>query len=132
MSENVTPLGFAEELCDFVRSKTLNRVGLFRTEKFHFCVFLKDATLTESSIGTIRRIIEEQKPAHTSYSLKVLEPLFYLDKHTYLGVNTVPNKLEFEFIIGKTVIGRNSVLVDKEQAGQLGVRSRIGIDTKLT
>lgn len=103
---------------------------LFGTEPFCFCVFLKDTTLSENSIGTIRRIIEEQKPAHTCYSLKVLEPWLYLDMHTYLGINTVLTRQEF--VLGKTVIGRDSSLADEERTGQLGFRSRTGVDTKLT
>jgi hypothetical protein len=61
----------------------------------------------------------------------VLEPWFYLDMHTYLGVNTTLTKPSF--ILGKTsVIGRDTVLYDREEAGQVARKSRIGIDDTLT
>lgn len=77
------------------------------------------------------RIIDEQKPAHTSYELKVLKPMFYLDMHTYLEVNTVVT--EPEFVVGKTsMIGRDTVLYTEEKAGQIERYSRIGVDILLS
>jgi phage tail-like protein len=104
---------------------------LFGQEPFCFCVFLANANLDENSTNTVRRIIEEQKPAHTCYGLKVLEPWFYLDMHTYLGVNTT---LTYQaFILDRTsVIGRDTVLYDTEQSGQVRIHSRTGVDTNLT
>ena len=76
----------------------------FGEKPFFFYVFLK-AGLNENRLNTIRRIIDEQKPAHTCYGLEMLEPLFYLDRHTYLGVNTVLTMPVY--IIGKTsLIGK--------------------------
>ncbi len=104
---------------------------LFGNEPFCFCVFLANANLDENTTNTVRRIIEEQKPAHTCYDLKVLEPWFYLDMHTYLGVNT--NLTYQAFILDRTsVIGRDTVLYDREQSGQVRIHSRTGVDTNLT
>lgn len=105
--------------------------ALFGKDPFCFCVFLTDPTFNADTIDAIKRIIEDQKPAHTCYGLKVLEPWFYLDMHTYLGVNTTLTKPSF--ILGKTsVIGRDTVLYDREEAGQVARKSRIGIDDTLT
>lgn len=104
---------------------------LFGTEKFVFTVFLKSPGIDTGTLKRIRRIIDEQKPAHTCYNLKMLEPWFYLDMHTYLGINTALT--EPEFILGKeTVIGRDTVLSDEEKAGQVQRHSRAGIDTVLS
>lgn len=104
---------------------------LFGKDLFCFCVFLTDSIFSENTLNTIKRIIDDQKPAHTCYGLKVLEPWFYLDMHTYLGVNTTLTKPSF--ILGKTsVIGRDTVLYDRESAGQMERKSRIGIDAALT
>lgn len=87
--------------------------ALFGKEPFSFYVYLRDTNLDENIINTIKRIIDEQKPAHTCYGLKMLEPAFHLDMHTYLEVNTVLTKSGF--IIGKTaVMGRNTILNDKD------------------
>ena len=104
---------------------------LFGEERFRFCVLLTDASLSENTLNIIRKIIEDQKPAHTCYGLKVLQPWFYLDMHTYLCINTVLT--EPEFVLGKTsVIGRDTTLGDGEQGGQVERHSRIGIDSKVT
>lgn len=104
---------------------------LYGNERFGFCVFLERSILKENSLDMIRRVIEDQKPAHTCYGLTVMEPWFYLDMHTYLGINTALTKPEF--ILGKSsVIGRNTVLDDFEHAAQVGRHSRIDIDTELS
>ncbi|MHC1757839.1 MAG: phage tail protein [Methanosarcina sp.] len=104
---------------------------LYRAERFGFCVLLTDPDLDITAQSRIRRIIEEQKPAHTSYELKVLEPRFYLDMHTYLEINTVVTKPEF--ILEKTsMLGRDTVLHDEEQAGQIERHSRAGMDILLS
>jgi phage tail-like protein len=81
--------------------------------------------------NTMQRIVDTEKPADTTGTLQVLEPWFYLDMHTYLGINTLLTKTEF--VLGQTsVIGRDTVIDGKEKAGQLGRKSRIGIDLTLT
>lgn len=104
---------------------------LYGKERFSFCVLLPDPDLDETARRRLIRIIDEQKPAHTSYELKVLKPLFYLDMHTYLEVNTVVT--EPEFVVGKTsMIGRDTVLYTEEKAGQIERYSRIGVDILLS
>lgn len=100
---------------------------LYGTERFSFCVLLTDPDLDATAQSRIMRIIDEQKPAHTSYELKVLEPRFYLDMHTYLEINAVVT--EPKFVVEKTsMLGRNTVLYDKEKAGQIERHSRVGVD----
>lgn len=104
---------------------------LYGTERFSFCVLLPGPDLDETARSRLMRIIDEQKPAHTSYELKVLKPMFYLDMHTYLEVNTVVT--EPEFVVGKTsMIGRDTVLYTEEKAGQIERYSRIGVDILLS
>lgn len=87
-----------------------------------FLVFLKPEALQGNLLTTIKRIIREWKPAHTCFSLTVLAPWFCLDKHTYLGINTVLKEPEFildvsSLILDKTVIspGKKSGLNIKKQ-----------------
>jgi phage tail-like protein len=81
---------------------------LFGKEKSCFCV-LFEQKLEDFELEIIRNIIEEEKPAYTTYKIKVLEPCFCLDGHTYLGVNT---KLKSpEFLLDKySVLGRDTML----------------------
>jgi len=105
--------------------------ALYGSEKFCFCVLLHPSSLGNYKIETIKRIVDVQKPAHTCYGLKILEPWFYLDTHTYLGINTFLT--EPVFILGKSsVIGRDTKIQDIENAGQIIRKGRMGIDTKLT
>ncbi len=105
--------------------------ALFGKERFCFFVLLPSQALKNQKTETIKKIIDEHKPAHTCYGLKVLEQWFYLDMHTYLGMNTLLN--EPIFILGESsVIGRDTILKDTEDAGQVKIKARLGIDTKLT
>ncbi|MBD5799843.1 hypothetical protein BHU24_25055 [Bacillus pseudomycoides] len=62
-------------------------------DPYSFYVLLPPFLLKdEHQIETVRRILELEKPAHTCAELLVLEPWIYLDKHTYLGVNTYLSK----------------------------------------
>ncbi|HII02553.1 TPA: hypothetical protein HA351_13195 [Methanosarcinaceae archaeon] len=89
------------------REVSLHEV-LFGREKFSFFVFFNEA-LTEAELELIRNIIEEEKPAHTTCKIKVLEPWFCLDGHTYLGENTRLKRPEF--VLGKhSVLGRDTAL----------------------
>jgi len=104
---------------------------LFGAERFCFCVLLEGSDGDECTNTVTRRIIEDQKPAHTCYGLRILEPWFYLDMHTYLGVNTTLTRQSF--VIGtQSVITRDTVIDDAEGYGQVQIHSRIGIDGKLT
>jgi phage tail-like protein len=99
---------------------------------FNFCVLLKpNQNDIESQLKAVKRIIALEKPVHTSAEVTVLQPWIYLDLHTYLGVNTYLSKQVMQ--LGTTsVIGRDTVLSDTEESGQLERRSKTGIDTKLT
>ena len=81
---------------------------LFGEEKFGFFVFFKEP-LTVSEVELIQNIIDEEKPAHTTYKIKVLEPWFYLDGYTYLGENTWLERQEF-LLEKQSVLGRDTVL----------------------
>jgi len=104
---------------------------LYGTERFGFCVLLEDPDMDATTLSRVRRIIEEQKPAHTCYGLKVLQQRFYLDMHTYLGVNTRLTRTEFALEV-TSAIGIDTVLHDEEQAGQVERHARIGIDSALS
>ena len=81
---------------------------LFGGENFSFIVLFEEK-LEEAELELIKDIIEEEKPAYTNCRIKVLEPWFYLDGHTYLGKNTKLKRPEF--LLGKySVLGRDTAL----------------------
>jgi phage tail-like protein len=104
---------------------------MFECSPYGFCVLLKPRQQTsQADLTTIRRIIDSEKPAHTTAGLKILEPWFYLDMHTYLGINTTLS--EPVFVLEKSALGRDTVLTERELSGQAVIKSRIGIDLNLT
>ncbi|MDD4248667.1 MAG: phage tail protein [Methanosarcina sp.] len=89
------------------REASLHEI-LFGGDKFSFVVLFKEKP-EETDLELIRNIIEEEKPAHMTCKIKVLEPWFYLDGHTYLGENTILKRPEF--LLGKcSVLGRDTAL----------------------
>ena len=115
--------------------KPLQELGLwarlFGNCPYRFCVLLKPLSVSnETELNTVRRIVQQHKPAHTEGGVVLLQPWLYLDMHTYLGINTVLT--EPEFVLGKAAIGRDTVVADREQSGQIDIRARIGMDTILT
>ncbi len=103
---------------------------LFGTDPYSFCVLLKtDQILSDDEYRTVKRILDAEKPAHTSAGLTVLQPWVYLDMHTYLGVNsylTPPSST-----IGTGIIQRDTVLRDPIAIGQIENRSRMTNETVL-
>jgi len=81
---------------------------LYGGENFSFVVLFEEKP-EEAELELIKDIIKEEKPAYTTYRIKVLEPWFYPDGHTYLGKNTMLKHPEF--LLGKSsVLGRDTAL----------------------
>jgi phage tail-like protein len=105
---------------------------VFGSDPFHFCVLLKPTQIrTEREYFAVKRIVESDKPAHTHAGVRWLQLWFYLNMHTYLGINTYLQRPEMR-LEQQSVIGRDSVLGDIQEAGQVERRSRVNIDTTLT
>jgi phage tail-like protein len=105
---------------------------VFGNEPFHFCVLLKPAQVrTEREYFAVKRLIEADKPAHTAAGVRLLQLWIYLDMHTYLGINTYLQRPEMR-LEQQSVIGRDSVLTDMAEAGQVERRSQLNMDTILT
>lgn len=105
---------------------------LFGDDPFHFCVLLKPGQVrSEREYFAVKRIVDTDKPAHTAAGVRPLQPWIYLDMHTYLEINTYLQKPEMR-LEQQSVIGRDSVLTDIDEAGQVERRSRVSIDTILT
>jgi phage tail-like protein len=91
----------------------------------------KAKPVSEAERSVMERIVDTEKPAHTVGCLQVLEPWFYLDKHTYLGINTVLTKPEF-VLEKSSVLARDTVIYEKEPGGVVEIKAHIGVDAPLT
>ncbi|MET0649606.1 MAG: phage tail protein [Pyrinomonadaceae bacterium] len=125
--------------------RTLEEIyqSLYGTDPYCFCVLLKPyrhetsggrqvtRRLSEEERKAVRRIVDAEKPAHTCAGLLALQPWIHLDMHTYLGVNTYLSQPSARLDL-HAAIPRDTVLDDRDEAGQLERRSRLNVDITLT
>ena len=105
---------------------------LYGTDPYCFCVLLKPFQVSgEEGRKAVRRILDAEKPAHTCAGLLALQPWIHLDMHTYLGVNTYLSQPSAR-LDTNSAIPRDTVLDDRDEAGQLERRSRLNVDITLT
>lgn len=84
--------------------------GEHKVDPYTFKVFLPPFRLKEGyQLETARRILELEKPAHTCAMLSELEPWIYLDKDTYLEVNTYLSEPTLRLDSG-AILQRDTVL----------------------
>ena len=117
--------------------------NLYGTDPYCFCVLLKPyrteakgwgrivRRLSEEERKAVRRIVDAEKPAHTCAGLLALQPWINLDMHTYLGVNTYLSQPSARLDMD-SAIPRDTLLDDRDEAGQLERRSRLNLDITLT
>ena len=117
--------------------------NLYGTDPYCFCVLLWPyrtemrgekkivRRLSEEERKAVRRIVDAEKPAHTCAGLLALQPWINLDMHTYLEVNTYLSQPSARLELN-SAIPRDTVLGDRDEAGQLERRSRLNVDITLT
>ena len=94
-----------------------------------FFVFVR-SFVTDEQLRTVQRLVDEHRPTHAVGTAVRLEPSVVLGGHSYLGVNSVlPDR---DLVVGDTALGRDTVLDTRDPLGQLGVRSRLAEDTRLS
>lgn len=82
--------------------------------------------VSDEQLRTIRRIVDDQRPAHAAGRAIELQPWIRLGSNAYLGVNsTLPER---DFVLEETELGANAVLSERESGFQLGRRSRLDED----
>lgn len=94
-------------------------------------------SLSDATVREAQRLVESTRPAHAVGRAVQLGPAIRLagadhdrGHHTYLGVNSALTDREFE--IESSGLGTDTRLSGHEDAGQLGVRQRLGTDTDLS
>jgi len=94
-------------------------------------------SLSDATVREAQRLVETTRPAHAVGRAVQLRPAIRLagadhdrSHHTYLGVNSALTDREFE--LESSGLGTDTRLSGHEDAGQLGVRNRLGTDTDLS
>jgi len=116
---------------DYVRGRSdwALILRLFGDDPYRFTVLLPPEA--GGRVDTVARIIDRERPAHTCAKVFALEHLFRLGGHTYMEVNTTLNEPVFS-LEAVSSLSRQTYLADGEESGQIDVRTRLDIDTKLT
>lgn len=124
--------------------KSLRRVLelLYGKDPYRFCVLLKPfpvklgngsarfRRITESEHLTVKRIIEQEKPAHTQADLQIMQSWIYLDGHTYLGMNTYLSRPSPQLEFG-SALPRDTLLGETSEIGRIDSKSRVNLDLEL-
>ena len=105
-------------------------VKLYCKDPYSFCVLLNPFFVNDKGATMVKKIIKNEKPAHTIGHVKLLQPWFYLGMHTYLNINTCLS--DQVFILGHSALSRDTKMDTYEDSGQIDIRSRLGKDTLLT
>jgi phage tail-like protein len=105
---------------------------VYAGDECHFCLLLDpQAGQQENALSLVRRIVEEQVPAHVLPGVVGLRCWFHLGMPTYLEINTLLNRPIIR--LGESVLaGGETGLTDQDEAGQIERKTRIGTDTTLT
>ena len=77
----------------------------------------------------LKKIIADQKPAHTAYSLRIAGALTG-GAGKYVGISTIVGGYD-PLRVGSSVVGGGLLLAEDEEGGRIGERASIGADTTL-
>ena len=104
---------------------------LYGDNPFRFWVLLDNSHIeNEKELQTLQRLIESEKPAYTEASVRILQPWIALDRESYLEFNSRIFEPALRLQEG-TAISQDSTLTDTEEFAQIGIRSRVSLDTVL-
>lgn len=105
---------------------------LYGDDPYAFCVLLPPRSVAgEDARRALRRAIEADTPAHTRAGVRLLAERIVLGHHSYLEINSALPAPSPRLDSG-AALPLDSLLIDLDEAGQIGRRSRTGLDTTLT
>lgn len=108
---------------------------LFEDLAHRFCVLVAAAELNvPGAMDALRRIIEREKPAHTSYQICVVEPFMRVGMQARLGVDAIVAGPGPTMVLdAESGLGFDTVLAAPKQGpGRiLGDNTRVGVGTRL-
>jgi hypothetical protein len=121
---------------------------LFHEHAHRFRVFVPSAWVRTADDETlIRRALDAEKPAHTSYDLCLIEPRFRVGQQSTIGLDTIVGGYPVARLACEHAddvpcarpphhrLGFDTVLAGPPSAGprlQVGTATRVGLDTALT
>lgn len=105
---------------------------LYGDNPYSFCVLVKPESVpTKKKRLMVEKILNDEKPAYTEAKLVVLEPWIYMDKHSYLGINTVLSELSLLRLDHKSAMPYDTVIIDVDLDNRLDINTRLELDSEL-
>lgn len=86
--------------------------------------------IDDERMQTVKRLVESETPAHAVGRAVELQARTELGGNTYLGINST--LAEREFVLERAGLGKDSVLVEREEYGHLGLKATLGSDTVMS
>lgn len=104
--------------------------SLFTPFAYQFCVSIyRGQVRTDADVRRIHEIIEGEKPAHTSYSLRIIEPAMQIGLQAQIGVDTVLSGCQPSAAKPTKVLGE--LVLQGVPPARLGADSQIGVNTRI-
>ena len=89
---------------------------LYSIDPYTFCVIVRaDCVPSLQHQIALQKLLDEEKPAFTTVKLIILQPLIYLDSHSYLGYNTTLSNLPTIRLDEESSNLFNNILLDKDE-----------------
>lgn len=105
---------------------------LYGEDSFTFHIILRwDQIQDKSQLDVLKRLVEANTPAHTKVNIVLLQEHMILGVHTYLEINSKLSVPEFSLDTG-SIMPLDTVIFDKDEAGQIDKATRLGVDTTMT
>jgi phage tail-like protein len=106
---------------------------LFSDLAHHFCVQVYAADIAgQAALERLERVVEREKPAHTTCCVQVIDAALRVGAQARLGVDAIVPPAALEAVLDPAIeLGVESVLPDDPRPNVLGSKSRLGIDATL-
>jgi phage tail-like protein len=106
---------------------------LFADTAYQFSVRVYRAQVRCAEVVTrIRAILDQEKPAHTTYHLCIVEPRMRVGFQSRVGVDTVIGGQARSLALGSDQVLGEDTLLAGAAASRVGIESRLGLTTRLT
>ncbi len=107
---------------------------LFEDLAHRFCVHVRSSDVSApGAMEALRRVLDREKPAHTTYQVFVTEPLMRVGAQARLGVDAIIGGQLPDLVLDKGLqLGMDTSLTAPEGLGRtMGTGTRLGVGTRL-
>jgi hypothetical protein len=106
--------------------------NLYENNPYSYTVLINsEEDLNQEEVEWIDKILKNESPAFSKYNFIILKPWIFLDKHSYVGLNSSISGYTYLKLDGKSMLPYNAVLMDKDRENQLDGYTRLNINGNL-